>query len=424
MTAKPFDQPRLALEPLARPALRAERTEAARNAANTVVVGWLLVGHLVDVDRQAALAAHARTAEALSETFGAHRWCFPLVEQPELPTSPREEPARLLEHAANERDARSWDVAVVITASDLVAYFRSRSWATPSRSLGIAVISTARIDPGATRGEAAEDGREARLSQRIFALALHTLGHLAGAHHRADPTAAMHPPAEVADLDAVVGYRADSIREMRTQLRRAAELRLEDVPRRGTTVTFYAAAIARNWRTVLSGIRLARPWSLPFRLSRLTLAALAAIVLLPTTAEIWELADAHRLDVLSTVAAVSLVFTSVFIIKRQRLFLGRTDRVTEQTVITHAVVTGIVSLGMLSTLLLLLVVSLGLSVLFFPAEVVVGWMNRGASDGAVLVTYARVAAMLGAIGLALGAVGASFEDQQYLRHVAYVDEEV
>src|SRR5690606_19827828 len=71
MTTKPFNQPRLALEPLARPTLPAERTEAARNAANTVVVGWLLVGRLDDVDRQAALAAHARTAEALSETFGA-----------------------------------------------------------------------------------------------------------------------------------------------------------------------------------------------------------------------------------------------------------------------------------------------------------------------------------------------------------------
>lgn len=156
---------------------------------------------------------------------------------------------------------------------------------------------------------------------------------------------------------------------------------------------------------------------MPLRLSRLTLAAVSAIVLLPTSAEMWDLADVHRLDVLSAVALAALASASAYVIRRQRLFLGRTDRVTEQTVITHATATGIVTIGMTSTLILLLGLSLLVSTIVFPPEVVGAWITS-ASGPVGLWVHARLAAIVASVGLVLGALGTSFEDQQYL------DEEV
>src|SRR5690606_34579719 len=158
----------------------------------------------------------------------------------------------------------------------------------------------------------------------------------------------------------------------------------------------YAAAARRNWRTVVSGVRLARPWLMPLRVSRLTLAAPSAIVLLSTSAELWDLAAVHRLDVLSAVALAALASASAYVIRRQRLFLGRTDRVT--TVITHATATGIVTSGMTSTLTLLLGLSLLVSTIVFPPEVVGAWITS-ASGPVGLWVHARLAAIVASVGL-------------------------
>lgn len=156
-----------------------------------VEIGWVMVGRLDPIDRRAVTEAHDRVAALLAELFPDFSWRHPLVEQPDHPSRIREEPARLLEHGAEERDARRWDFVLMITPSDLTSHYQHGAWATPSRSLGIAVISTARIDPSASRGDLPLVERRAILSQRVFALVLHVLGHLLGVEHRKAPPCAM-----------------------------------------------------------------------------------------------------------------------------------------------------------------------------------------------------------------------------------------
>ena len=81
-----------------------------------------------------------------------------------------------------------------------------------------------------------------------------------------------------------------------------------------------------------------------------------------------------------------------------------------------------VSIGMATTYALLFAGTLGLTVLLFDRAILAGWASSLGEDIALrhIVSFAGFVA---AIGLAVGALGASFEEQTYFRHVALVDEE-
>ena len=66
--------------------------------------------------------------------------------------------------------------------------------------------------------------------------------------------------------------------------------------------------------------------------------------------------------------------------------------------------------------------TLVVSALFFDGEILAGWAASLGEPVGVrqVLTFAGFVA---ALGLSVGALGASFEEQTYFRHVAYVDEE-
>jgi hypothetical protein len=117
------------------------------------------------------------------------------------------------------------------------------------------------------------------------------------------------------------------------------------------------------------------------------------------------------------------MLTSTYILKRQRLLMRRTaGALSEQRVITNISVAVVVLLGMLTTYGLLFIGALSCSVLLFRRQVIVGWAV--ALDGDIqAINYIVFAAFVASLGLVIGALGASFEQHYYFRHITYIDEE-
>jgi hypothetical protein len=119
----------------------------------------------------------------------------------------------------------------------------------------------------------------------------------------------------------------------------------------------------------------------------------------------------------------ALMVTSLYILRRQRLLMRREiTGLSEQTVITNTSVIAVVVLGMLTTYALLFFAALGLITLFFHHKLVMEW--AASLDGQITtVHYVILAAFVSSLGLLIGALGASFEQPHYFRHVTYIDEE-
>lgn len=159
------------------------------------------------------------------------------------------------------------------------------------------------------------------------------------------------------------------------------------------------------------------------RLSRLTTAAFSALLLLVITAEAWDLGMSQAPELVAALSTATLILTSAYILRRQQLLVRRdSSRLTELAVVSHVSIVVSVFLGMLTTYLLLFAVTLALARTLFSQHLVEGWaVSLG---GQVLGHHYLVfSAFVASLGILIGALGASFEDQNYFRHVAYVDEE-
>lgn len=168
----------------------------------------------------------------------------------------------------------------------------------------------------------------------------------------------------------------------------------------------------------------AAPWKFPFRLSRLSTAAFSALLVLQMTAEVWHMALHQSTAALSGLLVASLFGTTGYVIQRQGLFVRRQDRhVTEQIAVSNITAGVIVFAGLLTTLLLLFSVSFLLGATLFPSEVIASWIDSD-RDTVATSRYTMLSAVVAAFGLAIGALGAAFEDQSYFRHVIFVDEEL
>lgn len=397
---------------------------AAPAGGRPIEVGWLVVGRLDAVDREAVEAARRRTREALRRQFPGFDWRLPLTERRDLVQEVREEPVGLLDYGRNERDARHWDFALVITGADLVAHEKHFALAVPSRALGVGVLSTVRIDPRASGDETPEGERGACMAQRLFALALHLLGHLVGLDHSGTAACAMHEPAEPADLDAVEGYEDEAAVALAGELDDVADLRLEERHGRRAPVAFYLHAAWLNLDDVASGVRRARPWLFPLRLSRLTTAACSALVILLMTAETWHLGMSQQPRLVLVLAAAVLVAATSYLLHRQRLLISRgSRRLTEQSVVTNLSLTLTVLLGLLVTYAGLFLLTLAAARLLWPPELAAQWASPEGGASVSLGRYLVLAAFVASLGIVIGTLGASFEEEHYIRHIAYVDEE-
>jgi hypothetical protein len=173
----------------------------------------------------------------------------------------------------------------------------------------------------------------------------------------------------------------------------------------------------------MSAIVQAKPWSFPFRLTRLTTAAVSALLLLLVTAEVWDVGMSQSAAQVIGFSLFALLLTSIFTLIRQRLLVRRQLRsLSEQTVITNIAIASVVVLGMLTTYGLLFSGVLALSLLIFGQPVIADWVVS--LDGDVqAMHYVVLAAFVASLGILIGALVGSFEEQYHFRHITYIDEE-
>jgi len=392
-----------------------------------VEIGWLVAGRLDTVDWCAVQQARNALVIRLVREFPQFRWQMPVVRWDELAIGPRTEPAELLEHGVAERNAKHWDFTLIVTGVELIGHYRAESIAVISRALDSALVSTSQLDPRSIDPEVPDDQRTATIADRVQRLVLYAFGRLCGLEQ--DETNRENPlfyPTELSDLDSAAQYTAAQTEQLAIELEEIADRRLEERSsyRQVTAWRFYLLSTWLNRRDIAKSVREARPWQFPFRLSRLTTAALSAMLILIVTAEVWELAISQegRLLVLFSIASVCLA--TVYVVLRQGLYVRRgRARLTEQTVTTNVTMGLVVLLGMSTTYLLVFVTTLLAGALFFHPKLVMNWSAQ-VGQPPLLDEYLLLSAFVAALAIGIGALGASFESGHYFRHITLVDEEV
>ena len=391
-----------------------------------IELGIIIAGPLDPVDRQAVDSVISIAAQLLSDRLPDFDWRLRKVRRDEWTSNSRIEPTDLLQQAREERDEQGWDVAMVITAADLVSHYKPFALAVISRALDVAVISTARVDPRTVAPETHDDERRTQIEARVLRLALHSLGHWLGLVHHTESTNAMCDIESIADLSSGMEFTEEQIGQMRASLIDIADQRLEErADVRGTWVPlFYLLAGWENRREILDAVVQAKPWEFPSRLSRLTTAAVSTVLVLLMTAETWDMAMSQTAITVGGLFFFSITATTAYVAARQQLLLRRNERhVSEQIVTSNVSAACIVAVGMFVMFLFLACVTALAGLLLFPPAVVNGWAASVEND-IRWQHYVLMAGTVGSLGILIGALGASFEQQHYFRHVVFVDEEV
>jgi predicted Zn-dependent protease len=397
---------------------------AGEGGAQLIEVGWVLAGELDTFEREAVDLARRRLLAQLEVALPEFTWRMPVIHRRRLVQEPKVEPVVLLELAASEREARRWDFAVVVTDAELSAYYTAFAHGMPARALGAAVLSTAYLEPSLVEGREAPDA-QLRLVQRIERLVLHLFGHLNGLGHREERRSTMCEIGTVADLDLMEGYLEEDLAELREELLRVGDARLEEAP--GTpprgALAFHLLVAWHNRHEVLSGLRQMAPWRFPLRFSRLTIAALSSLLIVIITAESWELGMRQSPLFVAGLAATVVLGSSAFVVQRQQLLARRpSKRLSEQRAVTNLTLTAAVVLGLITTWLVLFLFILLLGGLLFRPDVVEHWAPS-LQGRPTFGDYCVFSGFAASFGLVFGALGASFEGRNYFRHVAYVDRE-
>ena len=89
--------------------------------------------------------------------------------------------------------------------------------------------------------------------------------------------------------------------------------------------------------------------------------------------------------------------------------------------ITNITAVAVVLLGMLTTYAVTFALLVGVATILFSEELVKRWT---AVDQFSWQIFLVVPAMVASFSVIVGALGASFEEHHYFRHVIYVDEEI
>ena len=400
---------------------------AAGPARPPVVVGWVQAGPLDECQKAAFQKARGLVKASLRHELPDFAWAFPLVKRPDLVwSSDSAQSIDLLDGGATERRLGGWDFVLIVTAADLHAWHRPFALAAPSHALDAAVMSVARLDLDRRSRAVHADQRADTMAHRLAALALHSFGHLNGLPHESEPAAIMHAPLSPSDLDdSGLSFTDSNRQEIAQELSDVADPRMEEdsLFEPLGDAAFAVKAILLNWADIADTVLHIRPWRFPFQLSKLTTAAFSTLVVLIITAEAWDLGTRQPFGLVVSMTLVAIAGTSGFLVHKQSLLARRHGHGrSEQYIVQSVSILLSLAMGMATTWLVLFGTALLLGGMLFDDTIVSGWAaNLG--HGVGLRERLVFAGFVASMGIGVGALGASFEDQRYFRHVAYVDEE-
>lgn len=389
-------------------------------------IGVIIAGKLDPVDGDSVDQAVQALTDELLRIQPRFSWRLPQVRRADWVSAASIEPVELLSQAREERDLNGWDFAIVITAADLVSHYKPFSFAVTSRALDVAVISTTRIDPAAEDPATPENLRTQILRDRIKHLVLHSIGHWSGMSHHPDTGNVMHDIQSMSDVGTATQFTDRQRQLMTEKLELTADKRLEE--RSDVNVNrawrFSVRAAWENRGEIFSAVMQAHPWQFPVRLSRFATASISTILVLLMTAETWDMAMNQTPWNVVLILSLSLVVTTGYICHRQQLLIRRSRRpLTEQIVVSNFSAVLIVAVGTLTMSFLLFVLGLLFSWWMFPAAVAETWA-ASLEESVSTANHLLLAGTVSSLGILIGALGATFENQNYFRHVIFVDEEI
>ncbi|MDO3383842.1 hypothetical protein [Gilvimarinus algae] len=391
-----------------------------------IEIGLVIIGRMDRIDKQAIQAAREQLLVWLQSQFPQFAWRISAVQREEVPLSIRQEPSALLRDGSDLRDAEGWDFAILFTAADLTCRYKPYSIAVTSSALDLAVVSTNRIDPHAFDAEVDERERIHTVAQRLTTLCIRSLGHLNGLATSGEESNFMQIPSSPKDLSQMSEFGSDQHRAIEHNLHQIADPRLEET-QAATELSpfrFYLQSAYINRHEIFDAVRHARPWEFPLRLLRLTAAAVSTTTLLMLTAETWHLASNQAIAKLAMLLGVVLVVTTALVAVRQRLLIRRRrSLMREQIVITNCSAVAIVLIGLATTAAALLALNLSAGFFLYAPDLVASWVQSAVVEP-VSTTYWQVSLFVTTLGLFIGALGATFEQQHHFRHVVFVDEEI
>lgn len=391
-----------------------------------IEIGLVIIGRMDRIDKQAIRSAREQLLAWLKSQFPQFAWRISAVQREEVPLSIRQEPSALLRDGSDLRDAEGWDFAILFTAADLTCRYKPYSIAVTSSALDLAVVSTNRIDPHAFDAEVDESERISTVAQRLTTLCIRSLGHLNGLAVARDESNFMHIPASPKDLSQMTKFDSEQYSAVEHNLHEIADPRLEETQAASelSPFRFYLQSAFINRHEIFDAVRHARPWEFPLRLLRLTAAAVSTTTLLMLTAETWNLASNQAITKLATLLGIVLIVTTALVAGRQRLLIRRRrSLMREQIVITNFSAVLIVFIGLATTAAALLALNLSAGFFLYDPSLVASWIDSVVVEP-VSTTYWQVSLFVTTLGLFIGALGATFEEQHHFRHVVFVDEEI
>lgn len=383
-----------------------EVTDSADDAKKPVIfIGWVVPARegsrTVDRARETMLRLH----ENLSEILPMFDWKTELVTRRLTRQSRQQDPLQLLQVGVQEKVARSWDFALVASSSELMARRRPFILGVPSSALETAVVSlqaedqcvTANIDPAA-------------VARFLLASMLGLASKQGGA---------MRPPNPSEDYELEL-FSDSELSILEDRLMDIGDERLEEGDRRWNRITFRLRTFLADPKGIMLDVIGYRPWWQPFRLDRLTAAALLSSLLSFLGAEVWELGIGISPLILAIGTILAIWISAWFLKKGQHLSeVTRYSGLSEQVVRTEWVLGICLLFGMAVLWCLLWGAAFGMASLL-PRSVIEGWIDGTLDFGA----RARFAAFVSTLGTVAGALGGNLEDEGEFKARFYFDEEV
>lgn len=401
------------------------------NSHRLIEIGLISAGPLTSDEFADIHKAGEWLLHDLTTLYPSFEWRLSKLHRPDIGEFSREESSHLLLQAADERDVHNWDFVLLVTSDDLIPRYFSRAMAALSRPLDAAVISLCRlsneIDHGISTKPTIANTKSTKTIRalRMKALMLHAMGHWAGLSPGSKLESLMHRPTETLELDAMTVFSEAETSRMNRFLTEVGDTRLEEqVLGQSGALIFWVRALWINRQELKEAVMAAKPWAFPKHLSRLTAAAVSTTALLMLTAEAWDLALSQSINALIIMFVITSIVTTLFIADRHRLFFKKRRSRTEQQVVSQVSAILVVVFGLLTTWTSLAMFSLAVSFVLYPQALISTWAASTEYDINSSNAKVVMSVFCASVGLLIGSLGASFEEQHFFRHVIFVDEEI
>lgn len=368
-------------------------------------IGWVQAADApIPQVRQAYEEARAHVLTLLQEQFPQFRWQMEFRQEYRYSPYGVLELLPLLELGVDEKLTRGWDLALVLVPNELLPRARTVTVGVPSSALEVAVLSSARLGP------------PEKLGRQIAALALHLLGHIWGLEH--EDEGPMCPP-ESSDSSQLLPFSSLQRNKVTERLAEVADARVEEETPHMGRLAFYWHSFWADPASIFTDIWGYSPWRMPFRMGRLTAAAMVSIVFLLLGAEAWEVGVNTTPLQLIVGATIAVMAATIFLFWGQNL--GEVSRHVgwrEQLVRTRIVVFFTLLIGLASLWGVLFCLSY-MAASYVPQNVPENWLGSPLGVSAL----ARYAAFMATLGVLAGALGGNLEEEDTIKAELFFDEE-